>query len=457
MAITETRPADQPTTVDGGPRAFVGLADHDPGWLRRLHRHRRPQGARPPTRRVACSSASARLVLVALFHADAGVDFLPKDSVDQVFTLGPGRCSSSSSPSRCFLGLATYVVPLQVGPAPWPSPGPRPLAFWGWLVGLGHAHRRLRHQRRARRRTASRPSTSFYVALALVIARPAARLGVRGHHRDRPAHPGPVADPDPAVLVVDAGGRQPVAAHPAGRCWPTSCWSTSTTTTARPPPSVGRPVAHLAWVFGQPQLYVVAIPVLGVISDVIATLSRRCASRNRGVMMRRHRRLRHPQLRCLRPAVLQPGGVEPGPVRRHGAAHPAAGAGRAAAAGPPPCGRASRRAPRLPSSPPSAWLCCCCRPWPGPCTSSSRWSCTTPLFATPAVLYGLVGLGRRPLAAVAGLVYWAPKIFGGASPTGLARLAALVGLLGRPGGRRSRVRSSASPSASPGSTTRPSS
>ena len=42
--------------------------------------------------------------------------------------------------------------------------------------------------------------------------------------------------------------------------------------------------AHLGWVFGVPQLYVLAIPVLGVVSDVVATMAG-VRQAQRGVMM----------------------------------------------------------------------------------------------------------------------------------------------------------------------------
>ena len=76
------------------------------------------------------------LTLDLLFHAEQAASFLPKDSIDQLFTLGRvGGVFLFAIP--LLIGLATYVTPLQVGANTVAFPRAAAAAFWGWLVGSG--------------------------------------------------------------------------------------------------------------------------------------------------------------------------------------------------------------------------------------------------------------------------------------------------------------------------------
>ena len=114
---------------------------------------------------------------------------------------------------------------------------------------------------------------------------------------------------------------------------------------------------QLAWAFGQPQIYAVVIPVLGVATDVVATLSG-ARQPSRRAIMAVDRRVRHPELRGLRPAVVLPGRAERGPLHRPGLPDHLPGPDRAGRLGGQPAGRAPA------AGQPAAvrrWAPACCR------------------------------------------------------------------------------------------------
>ena len=120
----------------------------------------------------------------------------------------------------------------------------------------------------------------------------------------RPAGPGHDARPGAAVLLVDARGRRRLAAHPAGPRGRAAAHLRRPPATARccfgVPDVDVRPGAPGS--FGQPQVYAFAVPVLGIVADIVPVAAGR---RPRFPLAGDggHRRLRRPRLRRLGPAV----------------------------------------------------------------------------------------------------------------------------------------------------------
>ena len=136
MAITETRPATETNDDAAEIDLFVGLADHDPGGLAGFI----GTGDHKPLGRayiaVSLLFGVGAFVLDALFRAHGAKSFLPTDTVVQVYTLGRiGLVLLFAIP--LFVGLGTYLAPLQVGARTVAFPRAAALAFWGWLIGSG--------------------------------------------------------------------------------------------------------------------------------------------------------------------------------------------------------------------------------------------------------------------------------------------------------------------------------
>ena len=281
MAITETRPATEADQAPPEPERFVGLPDHEPGGFAGFIGTGDHKGLGIAYLVLGTIFGIGALTLDLLFHAEQASSFLPKDSVDQIFTLGRvGGVFLFAIP--IFIGLATYVTPLQVGANTVAFPRAAAGAFWGWLVGSGMLI--------AAYAINGGPDGGgfkavdlFYVSFALVIVSlltasiciitTVIALRTPGLWLTRvPLFSWsmmvaaslwlltfPVALADLLVLYLDHH-------YGSGAAFATDQFS------------------HLGWIFGVPQLYVIVIPVLGVVSDVVATMAGVRQSQ-RGVMM----------------------------------------------------------------------------------------------------------------------------------------------------------------------------
>ena len=136
MAITDTRPADLALEVTADPERFIGLSDHDPHGLAGLIGTGDHKALGRAWIAMSLLFGIAALVLVALFHADVSSSFLPTDTVDQVATLGQVALVLLFA-IPLFVGIATYVSPLQVGARTVAFPRAAAMAFWGWMLGSG--------------------------------------------------------------------------------------------------------------------------------------------------------------------------------------------------------------------------------------------------------------------------------------------------------------------------------
>lgn len=133
MAMTETRPEAAPTDVPSpsAPVEAAGLA----GWLSTSD-HKRIGRLFVGTSLVFLLTAAVLTVLLWIERLNSGADLLKNDTFPQVFTL-QGEVLALLFVVPFFLGLATYLVPLQVGSPEIAFPRGSATAFWGYLVGAG--------------------------------------------------------------------------------------------------------------------------------------------------------------------------------------------------------------------------------------------------------------------------------------------------------------------------------
>jgi cytochrome c oxidase subunit 1 len=281
MAITDTRPAPDASAAPSEDERFVGLRDHDPGGLAGFIGTGDHKALGRAYLAVATVFGVAAFSINAAFHAQLAHDYLPKDTIDQVFSLGRvGAVFLFAIP--LFLGLATYVVPLQVGANTVAFPRAASAAFWGWLIGSSMVIGAYLVNG-GPDGGASKGIDLFYVAMALVVV----SLLLAS-----------VCVVTTALALRTPGlGLVRIPLFAWSMLVATSLWLFSL------PVALGNLVliyldhhygsgsafavdqfSSLSWLFGPPQIYAVVIPVLGVVSDVVATMSG-ARQTQRGVMM----------------------------------------------------------------------------------------------------------------------------------------------------------------------------
>jgi heme/copper-type cytochrome/quinol oxidase subunit 1 len=133
MAITETRP-EPAATVDAHVNPW-GEGDEYPSFVRSLgSSDHKTIGRLFVGFSLLFGVASWVLVGLSSLQDIDGADVLPEDSVFQVFTLGRMALVFLFA-IPLLLGLAIYLVPLQVGASTIAFPRAAALAFWTWLLG----------------------------------------------------------------------------------------------------------------------------------------------------------------------------------------------------------------------------------------------------------------------------------------------------------------------------------
>ncbi len=279
MAITETRPpTDEPEADQVGadaeaePERFIGLPEPELGGLAGFIGTGDHRSLGRGYIVVSLVFGVAALVANTLFTAHMSHSFLPVAHVFQVYTASrTGGVLLFAIP--LLLGLATCVVPLQVGANTVAFPRAAAGAFWGWLIGSGLLIAAYAIDGGPGGPKAKAVDLSL-VALALIllsltlaavcVVTTVIALRTPGQWLDRvPMFSWsmvvacslwvltlPVVLGDVVLIYIDHHYGHPSLFGVTANQWP-----------------------QLAWAFGQPQVYAVLIPVLGVATDAVVTLS----------------------------------------------------------------------------------------------------------------------------------------------------------------------------------------
>jgi cytochrome c oxidase subunit 1 len=281
MAITETRPDSSILETHVNP---WGEGDEYPPFTRALG-----SGDHKTLGRLYVGFSLlfgiAAWVLTKLSAAEEIPDFelVPDDAVLQIFTLSRVSLVVLFA-LPIFIGLATYVVPLQVGASTVAFPRAAALAFWTWLTGgvvlvVAYAVNGGIGGGRAN------AVTLGYLALAVTIVAlllatvcvltTIVTLRTPGMRLDRvPMFSWsmlvagtiwlltlPVLLANILLIYVDFKFGRPSDFGIGPNQW-----------------------GQVLWVFQQPQVFAFAIPVVGIVTDVIATMSG-ARMKNRGFML----------------------------------------------------------------------------------------------------------------------------------------------------------------------------
>ena len=280
MAITETSPAPEPTAGPADAERFVGLPDHDPGGFAGFVGTGDHRALGTAYIVLSLLLGLGGLVLAGLFHANVPGDFLPNDTVGQIFTLSEiGLVLLFVVP--LFVGIATAVVPLQVGANTIAFPRAAAAAFWGWLVGsgiliAGYAINGGPDGGGFKAVDLSLAAMALVIVSLMVasmcIVTTVIALRTPGLYLDRV--------PMFSWSMVVAGSlwllSLPVLLGNILLTYLDHHYGTSSTFAASQ-------WAQLSWAFGPPQVFSAAIPVLGVVGDVVATFAG-VRQRHRGAM-----------------------------------------------------------------------------------------------------------------------------------------------------------------------------
>jgi heme/copper-type cytochrome/quinol oxidase subunit 1 len=281
MAITETRP--EPATLDIHVNPW-GRGDEYPSFVESLG-----SSDHKTIGRLFCGfsllfGVAAWLVVgLSSLHDIEDVDLIGQDHIFQVFTMGRLALVFLFA-IPLFLGLAIYLVPLQVGASTIAFPRAAAAAFWTWLLGgvvliISYI---------ADGGIGGGQSDSVDLSLlALGVTVMALLLGA-------------VCVVTTVVTLRTPGLRLD---HVPMFSWAmfvaTSMWLLTLPILLANlllvfvDHRLGRPSdfgvglnqwPQVVWAFQQPQLFMYAIPVLGVVGDVVATMSR-TRQANRGVVL----------------------------------------------------------------------------------------------------------------------------------------------------------------------------
>jgi heme/copper-type cytochrome/quinol oxidase subunit 1 len=273
MAITETRPPTESTAESAEPERFIGLPDHEQSGL---------VGFLGTGDHVSLGRAYivVSLLLGVLALADAALYTADRAKTHPSFTQHLFQVFTSSRITLVFVvaipllvGLATCITPLQVGANTVAFPRAAAMAFWGWLVGSGLVVAAYAIDGGPAGGRAKAVDLS-YAGLALVLA---------------------------SLLVATVCIMTTVIALRPPGLWldrvPMFSWSMVVAGTVwlltlpvllanillvYVDHHYGRPSSfgigfnqwpQISWAFTQPQIYAIVIPALGIVNDVVATLS----------------------------------------------------------------------------------------------------------------------------------------------------------------------------------------
>jgi heme/copper-type cytochrome/quinol oxidase subunit 1 len=272
MAITETRPTTEPAADETEPDRFIGLPEHSQTGLAAFLGTGDHRSLGRAYIGFALFFGATAWVLDTLYAAHQAHHLLPTEHVFQVYTASQIAAVLLFA-IPLFVGLATFISPLQVGANTIAFPRAAAAAFWGWLIGsilvvasyaidggpLGGRVKAVDLTYAGLALVAASLVLACICLLTTIIS-----LRTPGLWLDRiPMFSWsvvvaasiwvltlPVLLANIVLIYVDHHYGKP-AFFGAG----TNQWT------------------QVSWVFSQPQIYAVAIPALGLANDVVATLA----------------------------------------------------------------------------------------------------------------------------------------------------------------------------------------
>ena len=223
--------------------------------------------------------------------AQPGLQFLSNEQYNQLFTMH-GTIMLLLYATPILFGFANYIVPLQIGAPDVAFPRLNAFSYWAFLFGglivisgfltpggaadFGwFAYTPL---------SDAIHSPGFGADLwitGLILAGLGTILGggQLHHHHRLPARPRHDDVPD-AGLHAGPSSSPPSSSSSRSRCSPppcSGCWPTATSarTCSTRPTAASILWQHLFWFFGHPEVYIVALPFFGIMSEVIPVFSRK--------------------------------------------------------------------------------------------------------------------------------------------------------------------------------------
>ncbi|HVN51825.1 MAG TPA: cbb3-type cytochrome c oxidase subunit I [Acidimicrobiales bacterium] len=275
MAITETRPPSAPPTDEAEPDRFVGLTEHDqPGVAGFL--------GTGDHRTLGLAYVVVSIVLGVVAFLDAALYTADRAKTHPSFPQHLFQVYTSSRLTLVFVvavpllvGLATCIVPLQVGANTVAFPRAAAMAFWGWLLGSGLLIAAFAIDGGPAGARAKAVDLSYVGLALLVVSLMVATVCIVTT----------VIALRPAGMWLDRVPMFSWSMVVAGSVWLLTFPALlANIVLVYVDHHYGRPSSfgisfnqwpQISWAFTQPQIYAVFIPVLGIANDVVATFSGR--------------------------------------------------------------------------------------------------------------------------------------------------------------------------------------
>ncbi len=272
MAITETRPTTEPAADETEPERFIGLPEHSQTGLAGFIGTGDHRSLGRAYIGFALFFGAAAWVLDTLYAAHQAHHLLPTAHVFQVYTASQIAAVLLFA-IPLFVGLATFITPLQIGANTVAFPRAAAAGFWGWLIGslivvasyvidggpLGGRVKAVDLTYAGLALVAAGLIVACICLLTTIIS-----LRTAGLWLDRiPMFSWSVVVAASIwVLTLPVLLANIVLIYVDHHYGKPSFFATGT-----------NQWTQVSWVFAQPQIYALAIPALGLANDVVATLS----------------------------------------------------------------------------------------------------------------------------------------------------------------------------------------
>ena len=217
--------------------------------------------------------------------------FLTKNSYNEVMTMH-GTTMIFLVVVPILAGFGNFLVPLMIGARDMAFPRLNALSYWlfllggivlllSWFAKGGAAHAGWRCTRRSRRPPSSPGHGQDYWILASTSSRSSSLAGRDQLHRHDPQHARARHDVDAhaALRLGDRDLRDPAAPRAAGALGGLTMLllDRKVGTHFFLPAQGGNAVLyqHVFWFFGHPEVYIMVLPVFGMISEILPVFSRK--------------------------------------------------------------------------------------------------------------------------------------------------------------------------------------